>query len=153
MHEKLRRVQFATIACIGLLSFASGGVLFIVMRQPPAMQGDAARVILPLTVLVFLACTIGAVCLSLVHRAQCLARVSGMRRDRASDLLLPMYANLNYFRCALLTVPSFAGIFAFMLTGRPLLMLIPAVCIAMLLCWLPARARFERWVEDAIAFG
>lgn len=76
-----------------------------------------------------------------------------MRRDRATDLLLPMYANLGYFRCILLTIPSFVGIFAFMFTGRPVLMLIPAMCIALLVCWLPARWRFEKWVEDAISFG
>ncbi len=152
MHEKLRRVQGACVASAALLTCASAAVMIIVTREPPAVQNDDARVILPLTLLVFLACTIGAVCLSIVHRSQSLSRVAGMRRDGATDLLLPMYANLNYFRCVLLVIPSFAGIFAFMFTGRPVLMLIPAVCIALLVFWVPARWRFEKWVEDAIAF-
>lgn len=153
MHEKLRRARTAFIACVIIIICASAGVHFVASRQPPTVSNETARIILPLTLLVFLAFTIGAVCLSFVHRSQSLSRVSGMRRDRAADLLLPMYASLSYFRCVLLLVPSFLAILAYLLIARLPLLLIPTMCVAMLLLWLPVRSRFEKWVEDAVSFG
>jgi hypothetical protein len=122
------------------------------LRAPVGLAGEELRsMVLPGVFLLFAMCVLAGVCLWIIQRRQLFSRVSGLRRDRAADLLLPAYITGSLLRAWLMLIPALAALFALMATGEPALAAIPFVCAAGSLINLPWRARFERFVESGVS--
>jgi len=156
MQSKLSAATQHALA-VALVCCAAGGVAIWLaasdsLRAPIGVAGEERRaVILPAVFLFFAMCMLAGVCLWIIQRRQLFARVSGLRRDRAADLLLPAYITGSLLRAWLMLIPSLAALFALMATGEPALAAVPLVCAACSFLNLPWRARFERFVELGIS--
>jgi hypothetical protein len=134
-------------AAVAIWIAASGTV-----RAPIGAAGEDLRAtVLPAVFLLFFTCVIAGGAMWFMQRRQLFARVSGLRRDRAADLLLPAYISGVLLRCWMLLIPALAAVFALMATGEAMLAGMPVVCGVLSLINLPTRGRFERFVEAGVS--
>jgi hypothetical protein len=152
MQRKLSAATQHALAVALVCCAAAGVAIWLAasdnLRAPIGVAGEERRaMVLPAVFLLFAMCMLAGVCLWIIQRRQLFARVSGLRRDRAADLLLPAYITRTW----LMLIPSLAALFALMATGEPALAAIPLVCASCSLINLPWRARFERFVESGVS--
>jgi hypothetical protein len=154
-HKLTQTTQHAlavTVVCCAAAGFAVWLVMSERLHRPMGMSGDDLRaMVLPGVFLLFGMCLTAGGLLWYMHRKQMFIRVSGLRKDRAADLLLPTYTTGTLVRAWLLLVPALAGLLALMATGEAMLAGMPVVCAVLNLINIPSKGRFERFVEAGIS--
>jgi len=159
MQHKLSQAIQHALVIAGFCCLATAMAAWIVLGDPIGRNAIASsggadelrRTLVPLTLLVSVMCIAAGITIWLIQRRQAFVRVSGIRRDRAADLLLPMYITTSLLRIWLLLLPTIVALVALMASGERMLAFVPSLCLILMMTSLPTRGRFERLVESGIA--